>query len=410
MMKFKTLTHIALFFALVFSVFGTGTYAHAQAQAQIVIRSTTIWDATFFGNVDATRYERWSLQLEDANAFLVTVTTVSGNLAPEIFLLDSTGAELAHSAGAGSSSVLSTSQPAGSYFIQVQPQSGGGDYSLTIRQADAPGGGDSAGAVTIDPGTIIQGGTAIATVRLNNVPAEGYTSAEFTCTYDPAMIEVSGFTDAGLFGVDAVMIVHGPQSGSFIVGIAGSNGRKATASGAAFTFTVTGLGVGSTVIECQTRVSTGGELTSIPSASATLNILEPMGTLEGTVIASKPVTISLYDDVGVTEAIADQNGYFSITAPPGAYIVVASAPGFLKAQGTPTLVAGQTTTMQTISLLAGDIDGNDVIDQFDAMTIGINYGGSTPSAADLNNDGVIDVLDLELLAANYRQSGALVWP
>jgi hypothetical protein len=405
MMKFKNLMRIALFLVLVFNVFGVG----AQAQAQIVIRSTTIWDATFFGNVDSTRYERWSLQLEDANAFVITVTTVSGNLVPEIFLLDSSETELAHSAGSGSSSVLSTSQPAGNYFIQVQPQSGSGDYSLTIRQADAPNGCDPSGAVTVDPASIIQGGTATATVMLNNVPAEGYTSAEFTCSYNPALIEVGGFTDAGLFGVDAVMVVNGPEGGSFIVGIAGSNGRKATTSGAVFTFAVTGLGVGEAVIECQTRVSTGGALTSIPSTSATVTILEPMGTLTGTVIASKPVTISLYDDVGVTEAIADQNGYFSITAPPGSYIVVASAPGFLKAQGTPTLTAGATTTMQTISLLAGDIDGNDVIDQFDAMTIGINYGASAPAEADLNNDGVIDVLDLELLAANYRQSGALAW-
>ena len=65
--------------------------------------------------------------------------------------------------------------------------------------------------------------------------------------------------------------------------------------------------------------------------------------------------------------------------------------------------------MQTVSLPAGDIDGNSVIDQFDALTIGMNYSASTPTAADLNNDGVINVLDLELLAANYRLSGALVW-
>ncbi|HND50659.1 MAG TPA: dockerin type I domain-containing protein, partial [Anaerolineales bacterium] len=71
--------------------------------------------------------------------------------------------------------------------------------------------------------------------------------------------------------------------------------------------------------------------------------------------------------------------------------------------------AGATKTMQTISLLAGDIDGNDVIDQFDALTIGMNYNLIEPTAADLNNDGTINVLDLELLAANYRASGASAW-
>ena len=61
--------------------------------------------------------------------------------------------------------------------------------------------------------------------------------------------------------------------------------------------------------------------------------------------------------------------------------------------------------MPQISLLAGDIDNNGVIDQFDAMTIGMSYNTATPAAADLNNDGTINVLDLELLAGNYRKVG-----
>ena len=93
----------------------------------------------------------------------------------------------------------------------------------------------------------------------------------------------------------------------------------------------------------------------------------------------------------------------------GTYTIIASAQGFLNAQGFLTVTNGVTTTMQTINLPAGDIDGNSVIDQFDALTIGMNYNASLPAAADLNNDGMINVLDLELLAANYRRSGALAW-
>jgi hypothetical protein len=65
--------------------------------------------------------------------------------------------------------------------------------------------------------------------------------------------------------------------------------------------------------------------------------------------------------------------------------------------------------MPTISLLAGDLDSNNVIDQFDALTIGMSYNTATPAAADLNNDGTIDVLDLEVLAKNYRKTGPVVW-
>jgi hypothetical protein len=101
------------------------------------------------------------------------------------------------------------------------------------------------------------------------------------------------------------------------------------------------------------------------------------------VLASKPVTVSLYDTT--------------------------TASGFLSAQGSVTLTSGSTSTMPNITLLAGDIDGNNVIDQLDAMTIGMNYNTASPAAADLNNDGIINVLDLELLAENYRKTGPLAW-
>jgi hypothetical protein len=94
-----------------------------------------------------------------------------------------------------------------------------------------------------------------------------------------------------------------------------------------------------------------------------------------------------------------------MTPPPGDYILVATASGFLSYQGSLTITAGNQTVFPAESLLAGDVDGNNVIDQFDALTIGMSYTSSTPEAADLNNDAVIDFLDLELLAENYRQTG-----
>ena len=111
----------------------------------------------------------------------------------------------------------------------------------------------------------------------------------------------------------------------------------------------------------------------------------------------------------VASVTANPDGSFSLTAPAGNYTVTAVASGFLGAQGSVTLIGGSTTTKPSITLLAGDIDNNNVIDQFDALTIGMSYNTSTPAAADLNNDGNINVLDLELLAQNYRETGPLVW-
>jgi len=135
------------------------------------------------------------------------------------------------------------------------------------------------------------------------------------------------------------------------------------------------------------------------------------GILSGQVIASKVVTVTLYDPngVAVTSTSVNPDGTFSLTARAWDYTAVATASGFLSAQGHVVLMGGVTTTRAAINLPAGDIDGNNVIDQYDAMTIGMNYNAALPDAADLNNDGIINVLDLEALAQNYRASGSVLW-
>ncbi len=422
----------------------------------------------------------------------------------------------------------------------------------------------------INPTSVEIGGTATVNVNLDNVPAEGYTSGEFTCVYDAAKIEVSNVVIADLFGTDPATATNGPQNGTFIVAIAGSNGYKATTNGTVFTFSAKGLQFGSNTIECSARVSLGNDmLTELPTANVTLTVLaspppddwltftnstygfqfkyppegqiaegrtddfarihlpiqpgtnlgekylevivaedvetcqSPLasqsilqtsetitingisflkqtgedagagnlyqwvaystsrendcvsldfilhslnpgnfetpppvfdyageaavfsqivstfewlelqldGTLSGQVIASKIVTVTLYDPNGtaVTSTSANPDGTFSLSAPAWDYTAVATASGFLSAQGHVVLAAGVTTTRDPINLPAGDIDGNNVIDQYDAMTIGMNYNTASPEAADLNNDGIINVLDLEALAQNYRASGSVFW-
>jgi hypothetical protein len=133
--------------------------------------------------------------------------------------------------------------------------------------------------------------------------------------------------------------------------------------------------------------------------------------ISGQVIAAKPVTISVYGtgNVLIVSVPVSLNGSFAVTLQGGTYTVIASASGYLSAQGSFSVTSNLTTTLPTITLAAGDIDGNNVINQFDAMTIGMSYNTSTPAAADLNNDGIINVLDLELLARYYRQTGPVVW-
>ena len=94
------------------------------------------------------------------------------------------------------------------------------------------------------------------------------------------------------------------------------------------------------------------------------------------------MTVRLLDanNVEITSGLANPDGTFSITPLPGDYILVATASGFLSYQGSVTISAGNATVFPTWSLLAGDVDGNNVIDQFDAMTTGLDgtiYLGET---------------------------------
>lgn len=609
-------------------------------QVQIVWRGPITWDTLYSGTVDAFRYERWSLTLDTLTKFTLTATPTTSGLTPLVLLLDANGNEISRSSGP-----LTSTQPAGDYFVQIQPQAGSGSYTLLAQRGELPAGPFV--STTVSPASVNVGQTAMASVRLNNVPSEGYTSTEFTCTYNSALATVSNIAVTDLFGADPAVAISDPQGGSFIVAVAGSKGNKATADGTAFTFSLTGALAGQTVVECQARVSQGtntlteidfvpGSLTvagststatpvpstpdsptptpspapvtptgptptftatapvipgdwltftnstygfqfrypkesqivtggsdnstrinlpfeqgtnlsekylqmtvvenanpcrsplassSIPQTSETVVINgitflketgedgtaghinkwtaystergnvcvsldfvlrsvnpgvfttppplydetaesivfgqivstyqwldgsatstptpaefptstastpvetatptappstpvgspTPTGSLDGivngTVIASKPVTVSLYDasDVLVTSMAVNPDGTFSLTAPAGTYTIKASASGFLRAQGSVTLIGGGTSTKPSLSLLAGDIDGNDVIDQFDALTIGMSYNAAIPLEADLNNDGVINVLDLELLASNYRKSAPQDW-
>jgi hypothetical protein len=411
-MKSKTLFQVLTLIALTFSVLGVSQPVQARsdlvpaAEPVIVSYNMTAWNATYYGAVSASRYEQWTFSLTETTSFIVTAAITSGDLVPLITLSGNGVVGIP----APATGTINATLPPGNYSILIQPQSGSGTYSFTLRVA--PPAENVSAVVSIAPASVMVGESAVATVSLANVPATGLTSAEFNCSYDPAFVEVSGVADAGLFGADAVMVVNGPANGVFIVALAGSNGKRATTSGAVFTFDVKTLKVGDVSIGCSVRVSKGDQaLTSVNSTQGALKILPLQGVLAGKVTASKPVTIRIYDQSNsMLESIAaEADGSFNISLLTGTYTVIASADGFLKAQASATITAGGTTTLSNVKLLAGDIDGNDVIDQYDAMTVGMSYNTATPAAADLNNDGTINVLDLELLAANYRKSGALAW-
>src|SRR5215207_5182571 len=269
-MKSKRLFQIFILFVLLLSTVGSNQPVKAQTNDPIIIpRNLSIWDATFVGFVSSNVYEQWQLELTEAHDFTVTVNAIAGDLVPLLILQDANGNEISHATGS-----LTSTQSAGSYSVQVRPESGSGFYVLTIRDNIITPPPSPSTTTSVNPASVNAGESALVTVSLNNVPAEGYTSAEFTCTYNANLFEVSGITVASLFGADAAAAINGPHTQSLIVAIAGSNGNKATTSGTVFTFNVKGLQVGQTVIECRARVSKGDNvLTEIPFAVDYITIL-----------------------------------------------------------------------------------------------------------------------------------------
>lgn len=117
------------------------------------------------------------------------------------------------------------------------------------------------------------------------------------------------------------------------------------------------------------------------------------------------INISI-SELGLTVAAAPGGDFTLADLDFGAYTLTASSPGFLRATCNVTHQS-ELTSLAGLTLLAGDLNDDGVIDVADAAALGLAIGNSDPgAAADLNGDGAVNVLDLILLAVNFGQSAA----
>jgi hypothetical protein len=128
-------------------------------------------------------------------------------------------------------------------------------------------------------------------------------------------------------------------------------------------------------------------------------------------------TIGNWDGALVTidgtafNATTDPNGDFEfVDVPPGIYTFRANADGYLEAVCENLEVVSPLTTLMPVELVAGDVNGDGVIDIIDAVAIGAAFGdpASNP-AADLNDDGDVNVFDLILMSVNFGATSPTTW-
>ncbi|GEM_PF-3529169 len=102
-------------------------------------------------------------------------------------------------------------------------------------------------------------------------------------------------------------------------------------------------------------------------------------------------------------ATTDKNGHFEISVTTGQsyQCLQARQVGYL--MGQKNLPSGD---IGTITLLGGDVNGDNEVNIFDLALIAAGYGSNNPQI-DLNGDGLVDIFDLTMTAVNYNKRGPI---
>ncbi len=269
-------------------------------------------------------------------------------------------------------------------------------------------------------------------------PGSAVIGTTFTCTLsvNPAGTSLSGL-QINLIGLNGLLEYTGAQftslggvspislsnvSNTFVW--AGSNGYMITNSGDLATLSFRAVRSGAVNLSSQTKGANGANapiavgINSVAiTISPTVTTETPKTKISGKGTLSSGINPSRASDSllnvssqTVASTQLNSDGTYTLEAPAGTYTFRISAPGYLSAQKSVTLVLGTTLSIPDVSLFAGDINGDNKIDSLDLISLGGAFEISpAPLASDLNGDSVVNLFDLTLLAKNWRKSGYDNW-
>jgi len=301
--------------------------------------------------------------------------------------------------------------------------------------AFAAGPGDPDTTVAVTDTFMNVGAEATSEIRVTIVngqtdPVE-LRGVEVHLTFDPTIVQVVSVTpSAGLF--DGTLQIGQNQfdnaAGTIDFAVAQSDGTPVfNATDAAIaTITWRGLAAGETTVAV-----TGNTLMSDPEGYAiavdsAVSGIVVVNELAGCIIGSvhlqgryahsgASILVTEPDGTPVAETLTDAAGNFELEGLPlGTYEVYARMYGYLdavKASGV-QVVAGECYDMGPVKLLGGDVapqpEPDDIIDIGDITYIAFRFRGADMTA-DVNDDGVVNILDLTMAAANFGRRGPLPW-
>jgi len=381
------------------------------------------------------------------------------------------GANLGQIAAVGDANLngnsLSSTYPAQSISLLVIPAGAGNPSDTPVPPSATPEPPPETATPTAEVSgarlvvAVQAGGTAVGEpvqVELQLQNLDGLYGLQVDCAVDATVLGSGIRGDGDVFTNSNSFVVDGgyQSDGTWSIGASLLNPTPAfSGNGVAFRLGLVVAGAGSSAVNCTALAVnldgdelplsvvngywegvSGGEtatpetptaipsLTPTPEPATSTPTAEPAtatpeassGTLSGHAAYEKRndqsgITVQVL--VGGTAAgsvVTNGSGAYVFTGvPEGAYVVMASAAGHLSAQ----IEALSGTTAPLIVLVAGDADGNGVIDLIDASYVGANYSiqaPPAPSQVDFNGDQIIDLMDLVLVGKNFGKTATSVTP
>jgi hypothetical protein len=258
-------------------------------------------------------------------------------------------------------------------------------------------------------------------VRLENI--SNLAQVEIEITYDPLIIQVidSDPDQAGVqVGVSSVFepdTVTENDVDTFlgtirvIAGTAGVPVLTGSADLLSINWRPQRVGTSTVAIESLTLTDATGQTSSPPVQDGTVDVQFVTNCLNGVVNLEGSAE---HGGVLVTNAAGDR----TVSLPDGRYRISASdslsfeKAGYVSAeadvsQAVAAAAEGQTITVAEVTLPAGDVTGDNVVNILDMAYLASKYGTADP-LADLTGDGRVDILDLALCAANFWQTGPVI--
>jgi hypothetical protein len=242
---------------------------------------------------------------------------------------------------------------------------------------------------------------------------------EATIRYDPTVLQVTD-ADPGTSGVQVYLGSWLPASTYVVLNSANNSTGEIqfvatlaapepalSGSGDLITIPFVAQAAGSTsVYFAQIKLVDSNALV-LPTthADGQVTVTSNQATLSGKVLLEGRSNHSgtVVEISGGPSTTTGSDGRYALNVSAGTYTIEMSHPSYLSGAVSATAQAGTTTTVADVTLLGGDINGDDAIDILDLVAVGSQFSSSspTPPEADVNGDGVVDIIDIVLVAKNF---------